>query len=315
MERLNARPPARALDWVAAAAGAPVASVAALGACSSAVHRLDLADSRRVVLRRYVREEWLGREPDLAAREGAVLGMLAGRAGAPRLVACDPHGEHADAPAVLMAHLPGEPQWPEAYPEPFLRGLLEALASVHAIPVDRELRAYRPHNLHLRPRVPAWTSSRDTWERAFEVYRTPLPPARATVLLHRDFHQGNVLWSGGAVVGLVDWANASVGEPHADLGHCRMNLAMWSGQQAADRFLELSGTIGYDHRWDVVAAAGSLPDLRFRDLGQARRLERFVAAALRAMSVDRPDRPCKSPVTDSVTHPDKRHVSVSGNKG
>ena len=65
-----------------------------------------------------------------------------------------------------------------------------------------------------------------------------------------------MLWSGGAVSGLVDWASAELGHPHADIGHCRWNLARVHGQAAADRFLELTGAVAYDGYWDVVACLG-----------------------------------------------------------
>jgi hypothetical protein len=72
-----------------------------------------------------------------------------------------------------------------------------------------------------------------------------------------------------------------------------MNLALWSGQDAADAFLsEYAALAGcrpgdYDPRWDVLAAAGSLPDLRFTGRTQAERLDRFVCRAVRALHIDR----------------------------
>jgi aminoglycoside phosphotransferase (APT) family kinase protein len=87
-------------------------------------------------------------------------------------------------------------------------------------------------------------------------------PSGARVFLHRDFHPGNVLWQDGALRGIVDWVNASVGPPGADLGHCRVNLAGRFGQPAAERFLdhyrEVSGREDYHPYWDVVAALGGL---------------------------------------------------------
>ena len=65
-----------------------------------------------------------------------------------------------------------------------------------------------------------------------------------------------MLWRGGAISGIVDWASASVGAPAADVGHCRVNL----DPAAADRFLaawrSVAGHDDYDPYWDVVAVLG-----------------------------------------------------------
>lgn len=45
------------------------------------------------------------------------------------------------------------------------------------------------------------------------------------VLLHLDFHPENILLDGGQVSGLLDWANARLGPPEADLA--RSNAILW----------------------------------------------------------------------------------------
>ena len=53
------------------------------------------------------------------------------------------------------------------------------------------------------------------------------PPAvgRARIL-HWDFHPGNVLVANGAVTGVIDWPNAGLGEPAADVATTRVLLTM-----------------------------------------------------------------------------------------
>lgn len=43
------------------------------------------------------------------------------------------------------------------------------------------------------------------------------PPLRREALLHLDYHPENVLLDGGEVSGVLDWANARLGPPEADL--------------------------------------------------------------------------------------------------
>jgi aminoglycoside phosphotransferase (APT) family kinase protein len=259
-ELLRSPPPARAIAWCEAVTGGRVANVAALdGGTSSAIHALDLADGRALVLRRYVREDWLAEEPDVPYREPTVLELLRDRPlPTPRLVAADPTGAGAGDPALLMTRLPGAIVWAPADLDAFLRGLAALLPPIHATPADPRLPDYRPYALET-DRPPAWTERPHVWERGFAVFDEP-PPGDERRFIHRDFHPGNVLWSDGAVSGVVDWANASIGNPSADVGHCRMNLAGVLGLAAADSFLELCGIADYHPYWDIVAALGGFDE-------------------------------------------------------
>jgi aminoglycoside phosphotransferase (APT) family kinase protein len=253
---LRSPPPPQALAWCEHATGARIAAVRALdGGMSSAVHALDLADGRALVLRRYVRIEWLEEEPDVPYREPVALELLRdGPLPTPRLVASDPAGADAGDPAVLMTRLAGAIEWAPADLDGFLRGLAELLPAIHATPTSPQLPAYAPYALET-DRPPPWTRRPEVWERGFSVFDDP-PPTAERRFIHRDFHPGNVLWTRGAVTGVVDWANASIGDPGADVGHCRVNLAGVLGLEAADRFLELSGIEDYHPYWDIAAALG-----------------------------------------------------------
>lgn len=253
---LRSDPPARALAWCEAVAGAPVAGFRALeGGTSSAVHAVDLADGRALVLRRFVREDWLAEEPGVPAREAAALELLEGCAlPTPELVAVDPDGAAAGDPAVLMTRLPGAIEWRPADLDGFLARLAALLPAIHATPVGAGI---GPYALWLpeTDAAPAWSTRPAMWERAFATFSEP-PPSGPPVFLHRDFHPGNVLWAGGEVSGVVDWANACAGVAASDIGYCRNNLAGVLGLEAADRFLELCDVDDYDPYWDIVAALG-----------------------------------------------------------
>jgi aminoglycoside phosphotransferase (APT) family kinase protein len=273
-ERLLRGPvPPPALRWAAAAigAGARVRESAPLvGGSSSAVHELSVEDARghfhELVLRRFVRQDWLAEEPDLAEREATALELLAGGAlPAPRLVAVDAEGSATGAPAVLMTRLPGRIEWEPSDVDRFLRALAELLPVVHATPFPSwlALPEYRPYPLRIR-RPPAWASRPQVWRAAIELLDAGAPPGER-LLIHRDYHPGNVLWQDGRVSGLVDWVNASIGSPWADVGHCRVNLASELGEPAVERFLDhyraASGRSGgYHPYWDIAAAIGGLDD-------------------------------------------------------
>jgi aminoglycoside phosphotransferase (APT) family kinase protein len=264
---LRSRPPRQALAWAAARLGGPVISTRALrGGMSSAVHLLIAHDGggqrRQVVLRRYVRPELNAEEPDIAGHEAQAL-RVAGSAGAPTPVLLAT-GAAAGVPAVLMSRLPGRVDWRPSDVDSWLRRLAGLLPAIHATPLPPPgvLRRFAPYpQASYRP--PAWARYPAVWERAAEICHGP-PPRLPTVLLHRDFHPGNVLWRRGRVSGVVDWQAACTGPAVADVAHCRVNL-LTLGTDAAERFTALwqqSAGAAY-HPWaDVVTIIGFLDDLR-----------------------------------------------------
>jgi aminoglycoside phosphotransferase (APT) family kinase protein len=291
-ERLLRGPvPDRALTWAAAAIGptAAVVSCQALaGGTSSAVHGVTVTDGQhrlhRLVLRRFVRLDWLAEEPDLAIHEATALATVArSPLSTPRAVACDPDGVTAGAPAILMTRLEGKIIWDPPALDAFLRLLAKTLALIHSIPVPAgtSLPPYRPYPARSQ-RPPVWAGQPEVWERAIELLRGPVPSAERK-LIHRDYHPGNVLWNDGRVSGVIDWVNTSIGSPWADVGHCRANIAGRCGLRAADRFLALYREVSgrgdeYHPYWDMELLIGSLDERADETpdpLG-----ERFLAAAV-----------------------------------
>jgi len=245
------------------------------GATSSAVTALDVETERgsllRLVLRQYVDEAVLASEPRAVEREAAVLAAVAYQAvPVPRLVGTDPTGAGCGVPALLMTRLPGSPkQRPRGHVARFLDDLAAPLVDIHAArcPAEPTFPAYRPYHPAsssgpLGP--PAWTSHHDAWTRAIAVHAAPMP-SHASVLIHRDYHPGNVLWSRGAITGVVDWAWGCRGPAAVDVAHCRTNLVLSLGADAADRFLgawqRAAGVHEYDPSWDLRDAVDLSPDL------------------------------------------------------
>ncbi|MEX2229470.1 MAG: phosphotransferase [Dehalococcoidia bacterium] len=264
-ERLIARPPAQVLRWVedAVGAGASVVRVRRLrGGWSAAVHALDVraADGamRRLVLRRYVRADWLAREPDLAEREARVLTLLAGTAvPTPRLVGVDATAERCDVPAVLMTRVRGRVDLAPRDLDRWLARLAEPLPVIHALDVrGTAVPPYAPYYDVAHRSPPPWTRAPAAWAAVIARAGRPAPPAPAR-LVHRDYHPGNVLWARGRVTAVLDWVNASVGPSGVDVAHCRTNLAVLFGVDAADRFREhyeaLPGATRHDPYFDAVS--------------------------------------------------------------
>jgi aminoglycoside phosphotransferase (APT) family kinase protein len=274
--------------WVSSVLGtsARIISVQAVrGGTSSAIHALTVEHPsgrrERLILRRYVRTDWLAQEPDLASREAAVLALLEGsEVPSPQLIAFDPTGQDCGVPAVLMTRLTGRIEWAPGDVDQFLRRLAEPLTLIHRvrIPSGASLRSYQPYYAGQVLRAPTWTTNPAAWARAIEAHAGP-PPAAPSAFIHRDYHPGNVLWARRRVTGIVDWASASRGAGEADVGHCRVNLVGAFDIEVADRFLRLwqslSGTRGYHPYWDIAAMTGWLPEMSGRPTEYAR-LDAFI---------------------------------------
>jgi aminoglycoside phosphotransferase (APT) family kinase protein len=127
--------------------------------------------------------------------------------------------------------------------------------------------------------------------------RLPVPPA-PPVFVHGDLWQGNTLWDGDRLTGIIDWDGAGVGPAGIDLGSLRCDAATSAGGSAPDDVLA-----GYEAAtgrpfpdvayWDLVAALTTPPDMGWfvaaaRDQGRAdldqptmlARRDAFLQAAL-----------------------------------
>lgn len=190
---------------------------------------------------------------------------------APRLIAADLDGAEFGKVAVLATALPGTSRIGHLPSPARLRALGGAAAALHAVPAnptDELPLRRRPMDvsdagfLASRQEFDAAPLLADAAER---LARIPVPREPA-VFVHGDLWQGNALWVGDTLTGLVDWDCAGVGAAGVDLGSLRCDAAVLAGQSAAEQILdgwqETAGrqaeNVAY---WDVVAALSTPADL------------------------------------------------------
>jgi aminoglycoside phosphotransferase (APT) family kinase protein len=241
---LRARPPAQAIAWVEYTLRAEVTRVRALkGGSTSALHALRVSSRRgveSVVMRRYVIPEVTDEEPDLVPREARLLQLLGtATVPVPRLVAFDASGAGAGVPTILMSRVPGRVDWSPRTMDAWMQDLAGVLPALHATPLPaahgiRDFAPYEPPSWA----APKWMRRQALWERAVEIFHEP-PRDPERVLVHRDFHPGNVLWRRGRVTGVVDWQAGSIGPSAVDVAWCRVNLIWQFDGDVADRFLRI----------------------------------------------------------------------------
>ncbi|NUR04495.1 MAG: alpha/beta fold hydrolase [Streptomyces sp.] len=200
------------------------------GGWSSQMRRLTLDDGTDLVQRTFVKPFFRRAGPGLLAREASVLTLLAGQEGipAPGLVAVDATAEHCDHPTLLMSALPGRVRVDEDDVDRRLDLLAAQLVRVHGVVPAEKPRTYQAWTSPERVRTP----DGPLWERAVDVIRRDPPPYEGC-FLHRDFHPGNVLFTGAGpglrITGVVDWVETSWGPADLDVAHCSTALALLHG--------------------------------------------------------------------------------------
>jgi Ser/Thr protein kinase RdoA (MazF antagonist) len=252
---------------------------------TGAVIAFDVVDGdgrmHRLVLKLYTPDP---EEPDSPRREAHILDLLrASELTVPQAIAIDPDGVECGMPALLMTRLRGKPRvWPRRI-EPWIHDLATYAARIHATPISSDsLPVYQPYEREKPTAPPSWSKQTAMWKKAIRAYHEPAPVHRET-FIHRDYHAGNVLWSAGKVLGIVDWLHGCWGPPQQDLAHCRLNLWLNQGPAAADALVAAYGRVvpsaaPHDPYWDLDEALGNhdpaAPPVN------ARRYESFVAAAV-----------------------------------
>ncbi len=146
-----------------------------------------------------------------------------------------------------------------------VRVMAEQLAAIHRIDADLEDFRALPRRADFvgarLGRPPAQPDPSVREELVREVLGAHWPPSSPTqnCLLHGDFWPGNLLWQGTRIVAVIDWENACLGDPVADVAIARLDVLWTYGEQAmtafTDDYLALNPVSVADlPRWDLVAA-------------------------------------------------------------
>lgn len=235
------------------------------GGISAMMTALELAYPDGRTLRMIVRRPstaTLKRDPHAAANEYNMLELaqsLGLRTQAPLLL--DRNGTIFPAPYLVLEYIDGEPQFAPADTRAMMRQLARQLAAIH----HAEYARFDVSFLHVQaagdPGASPARLNRSLDEARIRAALGAVRPLRrnAPALLHGDYWPGNILWRDGILAAVIDWEDAMLGDPLADLAIARLELVWIFGVDAMDTFTEhYRACISIDYSdlayWDLVAA-------------------------------------------------------------
>jgi len=238
------------------------------GGIASSVYLVHLeSDSARrqaVVVRRYgaySREH----DPEASQREFTILNVLS-RQGLP--VPKPFFVEPGASPFLVMSRVAGRPLLAPRDLTDYVRQTAETLVRLHAVSLEgleflADQRVYteralrpdlRPHGDPLQEAV--WEAALRLWPRLGQARRT---------LVHGDYWPGNILWSRGRLVGVIDWEQPRLGDPTKDVATCRGDLSILFGLDAAAEFLQhylgAGGTVSNLEFWDLLVSTWAVREI------------------------------------------------------
>lgn len=198
-----------------------------------------------------------------------------------------PYTVDREALAVVLEYIEGAPDFAPADRASVIEQMATELAKIHALPAQpafeflNRREAEMARALREAPEQPDLSLDEPRVRLAL-VQCWPWPMNNRLALLHGDYWPGNLVWHEGQLAGVLDWEEAALGDPLADIAITRLDLWWAFGEQTMREFtasyrqktaLDWS-TLAY---WDLAAA--------LRAMGN---LERWATAYPRA-PICRPD--------------------------
>ena len=208
---------------------------------------LDIEDAAGVRSKAVLRVYLPGRTtltPERARREFRTIELVqAAGVPSPRPLYLDAEGEHFDTPAMLLSYLPGRPVQRPRDVGAWTEQLARAMLAIHAVSPDKhDLSWLRPLG---REEIASDLASQQEEVAAHEdsLARETLAALevnldrvawQAPSLVHDDFWPGNTVWLRGRLIGVIDWADARLGDPRVDLPQCRLDALLVNGFEVCD---------------------------------------------------------------------------------
>lgn len=174
---------------------------------------------------------------DLATEFASLKAVHAAGLAVPEPLFCDASGDILDHPWLLMEFIEGSTHIPADEADTRIETMARHLLGIHATPIA-ELPDL-PLVLDPVPELLEWLSGEARWAKLMEKLRR-LGSAEHTgerVLIHGDFWPQNIIWDdAGAIKAVIDWEDACIGDPNADVAFSCLELRYIYGKGGEQRF-------------------------------------------------------------------------------
>ncbi|GAB5426370.1 MAG: hypothetical protein Crog4KO_35170 [Crocinitomicaceae bacterium] len=138
-----------------------------------------------------------------------------------------------DFPCIILDYIDGTTQIKGIGIESAMQQMAQALANIHCIPDAENTFSWLPHQSKRADYLIHWRSQpiddslsegiiRETLKSAPDLAKTG-----KICLLHGDYWENNILWHDGKLRAVIDWEDAMLGNPLADLADARLAI-LWS---------------------------------------------------------------------------------------
>jgi aminoglycoside phosphotransferase (APT) family kinase protein len=210
--------------------------------------------SCRVVVRLAPERGGGGARPNALGEFKTLAALHKARFPVPRPLLVDLDAEYFSHPAIVMDHA-GRPLarlWDSAS---HLLACAETLAGLHRLPVaDTGLSHLSTSTLdERRSALEASLSNEHTAafeedsliRRVVEALEVEAPKQEPATphLVHEDYWPGNILWRRGRISAVIDWTEATLGDPARDVAQFQIDMALMAGVEHAERFGEMYGAV------------------------------------------------------------------------
>lgn len=208
----------------------------------------------------------------------------------------DDTGTILGSPGIVTRYMPGKLVMAQPYPAQWAEILAETLASIHRIPINASntsflLDANSEVLWFLKPKdsMPTYISAHPKGSALWQAMLDYLPNLMRVEpsLVHIDYWSGNILWDKGVISAVVDWEEASQGDPGIDVAYCRMDMILCGMSEEADIFLaayekEMGRPVANLGFWELAAAVRPMfnPDGWISESPSRERFADYVDAAI-----------------------------------
>ncbi len=210
----------------------------------------------------------------------------------------DQSGEIFPTPYVVIEYIEGETIFGPHDIADFIPQLAAQLYRIHEVDCSNLDVSFLPR--HAEKVAEKLGERSEKVDEAFEEGRIqdalegawPLQQQNTSVLLHGDFWPGNILWRDGQIVGVIDWEDAALGDPLADIANSRLELLWAFGIDAMQNFTyhyQSLAEIDFANLpyWELYAALRRIPQIAgwglddITEKAMRERLRWFVAQAFK----------------------------------